>query len=311
MGRSSRRRNLGARSLTAAAGWATLAAAFTGIQVGATIVATRFVIGQTDPISLALMRYAIGALCLVPFAIAVRRVPWQSRDLGPIAILGIVQFAVVVVLLNYAVQTISAGRAALIFATFPLLTLLFAAALRHERLTIAKGGGVVLTILGVALTLSDKTASMYDGWQGDAAAILSAACGAACSVLYRPYLRKYDPLPVGALAMLASVAFLALLAAPGGFFVEAPALTVSAWVAVIFIGLSSGLGYWLWLWALSHTAATRVTVFLALGPVTALALGAAFLGETVSSLALAGVLCVVCGLWLAYRPETPAARPPL
>jgi drug/metabolite transporter (DMT)-like permease len=292
-------------------GWATLAAAATGVQVGATIVATRFVIDQTDPIALALMRYAIGALCLVPLALAARRAPWQARDLGPIAVLGIVQFGAVVVLLNYAVQTISAGRAALIFATFPLLTLLFAAALGHERLTVAKTLGVVLTIGGVGLAMADKTGAASTGWLGEAAAVLSAACGAACSVLYRPYLRKYDPLPVGALAMLASVAALALLALPRGFFVEAPALTAAGWLAVGFIGLSSGIGYWLWLWALSRTTATRVTVFLALGPVTALALGAILLNEAVSLLPLIGVLCVVLGLWLAYRPETSAARGPL
>lgn len=277
------------------------------MQVGATIVATRFIVEQTDPVSLALMRYAIGALCLVPVAVAARRVRWDPRDLLPVAGLGVVQFGGVVLLLNYALQFISAGRAALLFATFPLLTLLFAAVLGHERMTWPKTLGVVLSIVGVGLTMAEKTGVAAVGWLGDAAVLLSAASGALCSVLYRPYLRKYDALPVGALAMLASVFFLALLAAPGGFFSEAPALTVPAWVAVIFVGLSSGLGYWLWLWALSHATATRVTVFLALGPVTAMILGALFLGETVSLLALAGVLCVVGGLWLAYRPEAAAA----
>ena len=126
------------------------------MQVGATIVATRFVIDQSDPISLALLRYAIGATCLIPFALAARRVPWQRRDLLPIAGLGVVQFGVVVALLNYALQTISAGRASLIFATFPLITMLFAAALRHERLTLAKSAGVGLTVLGVTLVVSSR-----------------------------------------------------------------------------------------------------------------------------------------------------------
>ena len=40
------------------------AAAATGIFVGSTMVATRFVIDQTDPASLALLRYLIGVLCL-------------------------------------------------------------------------------------------------------------------------------------------------------------------------------------------------------------------------------------------------------
>lgn len=278
-----------------------MAAALTGVQLGATIVATRYVIDQTDPVSLALLRYAIGALCLIPVALAARRVPWRRRDLVPVAFLGIVQFAGVVSLLNYALQTLPAGRTALIFATFPLLTMLFAAALGQERLSVARSTGVGLTLLGVGLILGEKAAMPEsDGWLGEAAVLLSAASGALCSVLYRPYLQTYDPLPVGALAMLASVGFLGLLAAPQGFFVEPPALTAVGWLAVLFIGVSSGVGYWLWLWALRHASPTRVASFLALGPATAFVLGAFFLDEAVTALSLLGLAAVAGGLRLAH-----------
>src|SRR5262249_5201380 len=43
-----------------------LAAVATGVQVGSAMVATRFVVDQTGPASLALLRYAIGAGCLLP-----------------------------------------------------------------------------------------------------------------------------------------------------------------------------------------------------------------------------------------------------
>jgi drug/metabolite transporter (DMT)-like permease len=67
----------------------------------------------------------------------------------------------------------------------------------------------------------------------------------------------------------------------------------------LFIGLSSGGGYVLWLWALKNIAATRVTVFLSLSPVTAAALGVVVLGEAVTVGMMAGVVCVAAGLWLA------------
>ena len=60
--------------------------------------------------------------------------------------------------------------------------------------------------------------------------------------------------------------------------------------AIVFIGLSSGGGYVLWLWALKTIAATRVTVFLALSPITATALGVALLGEPVTAGMMAGVV---------------------
>jgi len=43
-------------------------------------------------------------------------------------------------------------------------------------------------------------------------------------------------------------------------------------------------------------------MFLALGPVTATALGAAVLGEPVTPLFLGGFAAVIAGLWVAHMP---------
>ncbi len=67
------------------------AAAATGIQVGSAMVATRVVVDQAGPASLALLRYAIGFLCLLPVALAMPRPAFAARDLAPIALLGITQ----------------------------------------------------------------------------------------------------------------------------------------------------------------------------------------------------------------------------
>jgi drug/metabolite transporter (DMT)-like permease len=286
---------------------AALAAAATGVQVGAATVASRFALAETDPAALAMLRYAIGFLCLAPAVLAMARPRFKGRDLAPIALLGIVQFGVLIWLLNFGLRFIPAGRAALIFSVFPLLTMLIAAALGAERLTAAKTAGVAATILGVALALGEKAVAGGSdagggGWIGETAVFLSALCGAACAVLYRPYLRRYPALPVGALAMLASVVFLAIPAAAEGFFAHMPRLSAGAWTAIVFIGVSSGAGYFLWLWALSNATPTRVTVFLALSPVTAMLLGAALLGETATAPSLLGIAAVSLGLWLAHRP---------
>ena len=282
---------------------AAAAAAATGVQVGSAMVATRFVVDQTGPTSLALLRYVIGFCCLLPVVwLSAGSVRFARRDVLPIALLGITQFGILIALLNYGLRFIPSARAALIFATFPLLTMVLAVALGHERLTLPKSLGVLLTIAGVGLALGEK--ALQGGgaqeWVGELAVFASASSGAVCSVLYRPYLRKYPALPVSAFAMLASVGFLAILAAGEGFFVSPPRFTPGGWLAIVFIGLSSGVGYYLWLWALGHAPATQVTVFLALSPVTAAALGALFLGEAISGVSAVGLACVALGLWLAH-----------
>ena len=283
---------------------AVLAAAITGIQVGAAITATRYVAADISPASLAFLRYAIGVACLLPAVAMAGRIRFARADLVPIAALGIGQFGVLIALLNYGLRTVPAARGALIFASFPLLTLAVAAWLGHERVTARKICGILATMCGVFLALSDKVldgASIH-GWSalgGELAILASAATGAICSVLYRPYLVRYPTLPVSAFAMLAAALALAVPAALDDLFAAPAALSRGAWAAIVFIGLSSGGGYVLWLWALKNIAATRVTVFLALSPITAAALGVALLGEPVTAGMMAGVVCVVMGLWLA------------
>jgi drug/metabolite transporter (DMT)-like permease len=279
------------------------AAAATGVQVGAALVASRFVIHDIGPASLALLRYAVALLCLLPAVLLSTRTRFALRDLLAVMALGIVQFGVLIALLNVGLRFISSTRAALLFATFPLLTMLIAAVLGRERLTRAKGAGVVLTIAGVGLALGERliTDNSMNEWLGALMVLLAALCGAVCSVLYRPYLARYPTLPIGAWAMMASVLFLAGLAGAEGFFAGLPHLGAPGWAAVVFIGGSSGIGYILWLWALKNTTPTRVTVFLSLSPITAALLGVWLLGEPFTPGVLLGLLGVVGGLWLATR----------
>lgn len=284
------------------------------MQVGAAIVASRFVVAEVPPLTLAMLRYAIGFACLAPFVWASFRalapmgrgpsaIKFRANDLLAMAALGIGQFGVLIALLNWGLQHIGAAQAALIFSLFPLLTLLTAAALGRERITARLLGGVLLSIAGVAVSLAPKLGAPHAGhWWGELAVAAAACTGALCSVLYRPYLQRYPTVPVSAFAMLASVLVLAVLALAEGWPQRVGQLSGQAWGVIAFIGLSSGVGYFWWLYALKHESPTRVTVFLSLNPVTAALLGWGLLGEPLHAPALAALGLIAAGLWLATRP---------
>jgi drug/metabolite transporter (DMT)-like permease len=222
-----------------------------------------------------MLRYVIGFCCLLPFAWRAWSSAQQARrtsaavnrkvDLLAMAALGIGQFGVLIALLNYGLQHVAAAQAALIFSLFPLLTLLMSAALGRERVTASLMLGVLISIAGVALALSPKLGQAQSGhWWGELAVAASAFIGALCSVLYRPYLERYPTVPVSAFAMAASVLFLALLALGEHWPARVVTFSLQAWAAVSFIGVSSAIGYFCWLYALKHESPTRVTVFLGL-----------------------------------------------
>lgn len=280
---------------------ALLSAAATGVQVGTAITATRFVAHDISPVSLAFLRYAIGVACLAPFLVSTP-IRLARRDIAPIALLGIGQFGILIALLNEGLQSVSAGRGALIFASFPLLTLAFAALIGHERISLAKLGGIALTLVGVALAVGD-TSTSRNTLTGELLIVAAAATGAICSVLYRPYLRRYPALPVSAFAMAAAAVALFVPALLTDLTTATVQLSGGALAAILFIGVSSGSFYVLWLWALKTIAATRVTIFLALSPITAMLLGHAFLGEPLTFALLLSIAFVGAGLWVANRAE--------
>lgn len=279
------------------------AAALTGIQVGAALVATSFVIDQTTPVLLALLRYLIGFLCLSPVMFLISRQRFALKDILPISVLGFFQFGVLIILLNYSVQYIPVAEASLLFSTFPLQTLILAVLFGRESFTARKILGILLTIIGVGFSFGP--ALLESGQEIYALAYLSAAgsafTGAFCSLLYKPYLEKYPALNVSTLAMAASVVSLFFYTLYEGSFSLVPAISVEGWYAILFIGVSSGVAFFAWLWALHHLPATNVTIFLSLGPVTSAILGSIFLEEAFTLTLFTSIVLVISGLGIALR----------
>lgn len=282
---------------------ALLAAMLTGILVGASMVAIRHISQDIGPGSQAFLRYSIAYLCVLPFLLRAKDVHIDRKDMVAVTMIGVVQFAVVVVLLNFGLQYMSAARAALIFASFPLLTMLVGVAMKREQFTRPKAIGVGLTILGVGLTIGEglSAGAGENELLGALAVLASALCGAICSVLYRPYLSRSSTLAIGSLSMAASIGFLLLLAMNEGLFADFNSIIAKTWESVLFIGVSSAIAYMAWLWALRHTDPTRVSIFLSLSPVTATFLGYLMLGETVSISTGIGIVTIIIGLWAATR----------
>ncbi len=189
-----------------------LAACLSSLLGGTAVVATRAIIGATDPLTLALMRYAIGVAILLPVALLSWRAGVARRDIPLLILLGILFFAIFPTLFNASLAYTTAARGSLALSTLPLLTLGVAALAGAERMTAPKLGGVAIAIFGVALALSSElaTASAPEAWRGDLIMVATAMCGAIYNVAARPLLRRYPALVFTAWAMLAGTATLGL-----------------------------------------------------------------------------------------------------
>ena len=110
--------------------WIGVAIALLSSSLGGTAAAiTRYLSGGSDPITLALLRWGIGFVCVLPAALLLR-VRWPARhDLPAVAFLGICFFGLFFILYNLAVGYTTAARASLALSTLPLQTMIVGAVL--------------------------------------------------------------------------------------------------------------------------------------------------------------------------------------
>lgn len=277
-----------------------LAAAVAALSAGSAVVATRFVVGETDPAALALYRYVISLVCFLP----VLPLIWPAHrltmaDYRSIALLGIVFFGLFPWAFNASLQYVPAARGAVGLATIPIQTLIVAALFGRERVTSHKAIGVVFAFLGIAVAFGPEAfrSNSPDYLRGDALMLLGALCAAIYSVFSRNTLQRNGALFVTALAMAFAVLALLPVALLQSGLPSAASFTTKGWLAVLFLGTFAGIiQFSLFTWALRHLPPTTTVLYLTLNPLTAMMLGYLLMGEQLTLALIFGLTLVLAGI---------------
>ncbi|MGY3514125.1 DMT family transporter [Bradyrhizobium lupini] len=289
--------------------WAGVAIALASSSLGGTAAAiTRYLVGGADPILLAILRWGIGFLCLLPCALLLG-VRWPQRSDWPaVALLGICFFGVFFILYNIAVSYTTAARASLALATLPLHTMVVGAILGVERLTARKITGVGIAVLGVAAALAAGLAqSPPAAWRGELIMTGAVFCMAFYNVLSRPLMQRSSPLGFLTVGMGAGAAVLVLAGIVKGSFAALGQFTTAQWIAGIYLGIGGGaLAFILWVMALARATPTRVANTMTVNPIAATLLAALLIGEPITPNLLIGLVAVFAGIWIATGETKPA-----
>ncbi len=277
-----------------------LASALASVITGTALVATRFVVSGSDGLTIATLRYVVAAACLLPLVPIFARMSVALRDLIPIAGLGLLYFGFFPWCISAAMKFTTASGGAIVLACTPAATLLLGKLTGSEDWSIRKGFGVVCAIFGAAIAIGhigfDFAAT---AWRGDLAMILATLLGAIYAIFSKPYLKKYSPLVVTAIAMAAGALGLLVFWAAIDLSHGLPHLQLSGWLAILYIGIAGGaLSFFLYAWSLGQTAPTTTMILLPLNPITAVIAGALFLQEPLSIELFLGLILVVVGIVL-------------
>src|SRR5262245_28604567 len=186
---------------------------------GLAAVATRFMAHDLDPVTIAAFRFGGGFLCLLPIAVALRSRWPERRDFLGVSLLGLMFFAFFFIVYNIALAHTTAARGTLALSTLPLLTMVVAAALRAEPLTVRKTSGVLIAMAGVAIALAAGFGHAPPGaWRGDLLMVGGTLCMAFYNVWSGPYIARSSPLGfVTACMGVGGVALMLFSVVSGGF----------------------------------------------------------------------------------------------
>jgi drug/metabolite transporter (DMT)-like permease len=283
-----------------ARGWALFAAV--SVIWGMPYLFIKIGVEELSPGFVAWSRVALAAVVLLPLAI--RTGALRGLPLRWLVAFAAVEIAIPFPLIGFGEQRISSSLAAILIAALPLVVAFLALRFdQAERPTRTRLVGMLVGLGGVVALVGIDIGGRGAELLG-AAAVLGATLGYACGpLIVKRHLKGCDPLgPVTAAMAIASIMLLPF--GIGDFPAEVP--QTDTLVAIVVLGLvCSAVAFLLFFRLIAEVGPSRATVITYVNPIVALALGVAVLGESVTTGAIAGLLLILAGSWLATDGRLP------
>jgi drug/metabolite transporter (DMT)-like permease len=270
--------------------------------VGGTAAAvTRYLVGNADPLTLAILRWGIGFACVLPVALALG-VRWPKRaDWPGVALLGLIFYGLFTILYNVAIGYTTAARASLALCTLPLQTMVVGSVLGVEPLTLRKLAGVAIAMLGVFAALAAGLAAAPDGaWRGELIMASGVLCMAYYNVRSRPYIVRSSALGFLAVGMGSGALALLIVGLVTGRLAVLESFGRPQWIAGLYLGVAGGaVAFILWVMALQRASPTRVANTMTVNPIAAALLAQQLVAEPITLDLMIGLVAVFAGIWVA------------
>lgn len=262
-------------------------------------------------LQLTFLRFIIGGLFLLPFAIhdlRKRHYSLTRRDFAFIFLLAFVNIVCSMTLFQLSVMHTNANLAAVLISFNPMFTMIFAHFVANERFTRKKG--IVLTICIIGLILVANPFNLASGNEP-----IGILMGLGASIAFGLYtaLSKRCVGRIGGMT-LNSMSFiigacmelviLLCMGQPVFAGINADSLPVLTYISLVV----TGFGYFCFMRAIERTGASSASYAFFIKPLIAIALAAIILSELITWNIIVGSLIILGGcIFNAYKPKPVSA----
>jgi len=266
---------------------------------------------ELGPMTVVAFRVGIAALALYPLArLLGHSMPMTLAFWTPFFVMGALNNLIPFSLIVWGQTRIDSGLAAIINAMTPMFGVVLAHVLTSDgKMTPSRVAGVLIGFGGLVAMIGPGALRGLGADLLGQAAILGAALSYAFAGLYGRRFRAQPLIVVAGGQVTAS----ALMAAPIALWLEGPpsltALSPDVAASLVAVGLAStALAYVIFFRILRSAGATNLMLVTLMIPPTAVLLGVAVLGESLSSEQTAGMALICFGLLVIDGRLTRALR---
>jgi len=263
-------------------------------------VVGKYALSYISPVIFAFYREVISGPLLFIIAAIVERVKPSRQDWWILGVLGLVLYGNQFCFIVGLKLTDSASQTAIIQQCIPVFTSAITVALKMEKFSWIKLGGLACAVSGAIVMIGFKDLSFDNSHTIGMFVLLgNTLLMSTYYILQKPLLAKYPPITVTGWAyIVASMAMgctsMYYIHEPSSFIISKQVI----WPLAYAVGIQTIFGYCCVSWANQHAPASLVAIYNCIQPIVALILARLFFDEVFIWNDGAGMVLVVAGLVL-------------
>lgn len=192
---------------------------------------------------------------------------------------------------------------AVLIATIPIVCLVYERFFLNKKMGIMKAFGIIITIPGIIMVVSDGSRISLEHFYGLAFLLLALLASVGFSALAKRLSDKYNTITIATYQFLiGAILFLPTFMIYGIHGLNKKFMTIEVIAPIFALAiLCSCICFVLWIGVIKKIGITRTNTFAALIPAIS-ALGATLLGEeSLSTVKIAGIAIVIAGVIIVQR----------
>lgn len=255
---------------------------------------------ELDSLQLTFLRFFIGGLLLVPFAVKEAKsneVHLTVRDIGWLAVVGLTGIGISMVCFQYGVDASNASTAAPLFCINPLFTMVIAHLFTNEKMDKIKMIAMAIGLVAIVFMIRPWDLQAGNSVIGMVLMLVAAVTFAAYTVMGKRSIARIGTfLQTSVSFIIGALMILVVILATGRPVIEGIS---ENWKIVAYVSVMvTGLGYFFYFTAIKHSDATTGSIAFFIKPAIAPVFAVVLLGETVMWNTVIGIVLLIIASFL-------------